>query len=425
MNIFLLDSVNRLDSEGNVFSESLYTYDENNNLIGIRTPSGEIGGGTTEYIYDENNNLISETYFYVVSINGFTTGSTTNYTYDENDNLIAENFNSSLGAFSNDGIDRLTTYTYDENNNLTTEIGEFYSPEEVLEIISTTSYVYDESNNLLTETEDENSDGTIDSIITYTYGENNNLISQSEDNNNDGTIDSITTYIYDGSNNLVTETLDENGDGNSDLVTIYSYDANNNLIIETTDGNGDGEIDTTFEYNYIQLDELGNEVVNNNTEDITGVDVYRFFRTDTQTQFYTTTDVERESVLTNLPQYELEGISFVGVAVPEEGELVTGISPVYRFFNTNTGIHLYTADENERAFVEENLDNYVEEGTPYFGYNTQVEGTIPLYRFYNAALDAHFYTPSVEERDLFIDSPDYEPEGGGEGIAFYVEPAPE
>ena len=54
-------------------------------------------------------------------------------------------------------------------------------------------------------------------------------------------------------------------------------------------------------------------------EDITGVDVYRFSRTDTQTQFYTTTDVERESVLANLPQYELEGISFVGVAVPEEG----------------------------------------------------------------------------------------------------------
>lgn len=164
----------------------------------------------------------------------------------------------------------------------------------------------------------------------------------------------------------------------------------------------------------------------NGGEDITGVDVYRFLRTDTQTQFYTTTDVERESVLANLPQYELEGISFVGVAAPEEGvDSFTGTSPVYRFFNTSTGIHLYTADENERAFVEENLDNYVAEGTPYYGYDTQVEGTVPLYRFYNSELDAHFYTPSIEERDAFIASPNYEPEGGGDGIAFYVEPAPE
>ena len=156
-----------------------------------------------------------------------------------------------------------------------------------------------------------------------------------------------------------------------------------------------------------------------------GIPVYRFFRTDTQTQFYTTEEVERDSILETLPQYELEGISFIGAPNGEAGDPLTGTSPVYRFFNRDTGIHLYTADENERAFVEENLDNYVLEGTPYYGYDTQLEGTIPLYRFYNASLDAHFYTPSIDERDFFIESPDYEPEGGGEGIAFYVEPASE
>ena len=164
------------------------------------------------------------------------------------------------------------------------------------------------------------------------------------------------------------------------------------------------------------------ESIDDGNEDITGVDVYRFLRTDTQTQFYTTTEIERDTILETLPQYELEGSSFIGA--PNVDPL-TGTSPVYRFFNTSTGIHLYTADENERAFVEENLDNYVAEGTPYYGYDTQVEGTVPLYRFYNSELDAHFYTPSAEERDAFIASSDYEPEGGGDGIAFYVEPAPE
>lgn len=156
--------------------------------------------------------------------------------------------------------------------------------------------------------------------------------------------------------------------------------------------------------------------------EVDGVPVYRFFRTDTQTQFYTTEEVEKNSVLENLPQYELEGISFGGIPQPEEEDEITGISPVYRFFNTSTGIHLYTVDENERAFVEENLSNYVFEGTPYYGYDTQEEGTVPLYRFYNPGLDAHFYTPSIEERDFFLESPDYQPEGGDDGIAFYVEP---
>ncbi len=152
----------------------------------------------------------------------------------------------------------------------------------------------------------------------------------------------------------------------------------------------------------------------------TGIPVYRFFRTDTQTQFYTTSEVERDTVLDTLPQYQLQGVSFVGAP---NADPLTGTSPVYRFFNSQTGIHLYTADENERAFVEDNLSNYTLEGTPYYGYDTQIEGTVPLYRFYNAGLDAHFYTPDAGERDFYVSSPNYQPEGGGDGIAFYVEPA--
>ena len=157
--------------------------------------------------------------------------------------------------------------------------------------------------------------------------------------------------------------------------------------------------------------------------DENGISVYRFLKTDTQTQFYTTSEIERDTIIENLDNYEFEGISFVGASVPEADELI-GTSPVYRFFNTNTGTHFYTSDENERAFIAENLDNLIFEGTPYYGYDTQIEGTVPLYRFYNADLDAHFYTSSVEERDAFIASPNFEPEGGGDGIAFYVEPAP-
>ena len=160
----------------------------------------------------------------------------------------------------------------------------------------------------------------------------------------------------------------------------------------------------------------------NNLPASEGVEVYRFFNNDLELQFYTTSEVEKDSILANLPQYELEGVSFI--AAPDPGEQdITGVSPVYRLFNTATGVHLYTISEAEKDSVVANLPNYVLEGVGYYGYDTQQEGTTPLYRFYNPGLDAHFYTPSIEERDFFINSSDYQPEGGGDGIAFYVEPA--
>jgi hypothetical protein len=150
--------------------------------------------------------------------------------------------------------------------------------------------------------------------------------------------------------------------------------------------------------------------------------VYKFFRTDAQTEFYTTDEAERDNIQANLPQYEYRGESFVG-APPESDGDITGVAPVYRFFNSNTGVHLYTSSEAERDYVTNNLTNYSSEGVAYYGYETQEEGTVPLYRLYNPSLDAHFYTPSVEEKDAFLETSNYQLEGNQDGIAFYVEPA--
>ncbi len=154
----------------------------------------------------------------------------------------------------------------------------------------------------------------------------------------------------------------------------------------------------------------------------TGETVYKFFKTDAQTEFYTTDEAERDNIQANLPQYEYRGESFVG-APPESDADITGIEPVYRFFNNNTGVHLYTSDVAERDYITNNLSNYTSEGVSYYGYETQEEGTVPLYRLYNPELDAHFYTPSAEEKDAFLATSNYQLEGGDDGIAFYVQPA--
>ena len=150
--------------------------------------------------------------------------------------------------------------------------------------------------------------------------------------------------------------------------------------------------------------------------------VYRFFRPDIGVHFYTSDVVERDSILENLPAFEFEGSSFIAAPTPEEGEdPLTGVEPVYRFLNNNTGVHVYTTSEIEREAILE-LPNYTSEGIAYYGYETEQLGTTPLYRFYSPEADAHFYTPTAGERDFVTENlTNYQPEGEN-GIAYYVLP---
>ena len=147
--------------------------------------------------------------------------------------------------------------------------------------------------------------------------------------------------------------------------------------------------------------------------------IYRFFNTQVGVHFYTASEVERDSISENLPQFNLEGASFT--SAPPSDDL-TGVAPVYRFLNTDTGVHLYTISENERNSIQANLPNYQFEGVAYYGYTEEQENTTPLYRFYNPVINAHFYTPSATERNGVLENlPDYQPEGNN-GIAFYIQP---
>ncbi|PSB10527.1 hypothetical protein C7B62_09215 [Pleurocapsa sp. CCALA 161] len=146
-----------------------------------------------------------------------------------------------------------------------------------------------------------------------------------------------------------------------------------------------------------------------------GTTVYRFFNTDTGVHFYTANEEERNFIEDELTNFQGEGASYRGVdPLTGAGEPV----PVYRFLNQDTGVHLYTVSEDERDAVE-NLDNFSFEGEAFFAYETQVEGTIPIYRFFNPTTGAHFYTPSATERDNVTENlPDFQ----SEGIAYYALP---
>lgn len=143
--------------------------------------------------------------------------------------------------------------------------------------------------------------------------------------------------------------------------------------------------------------------------------VYRFFNNNTGVHFYTAREEEKSFIQNNLSSFSFEEASYRGVDPLTDAGVPL---PVYRFLNRETGVHLYTISETERDAVK-NSDSFTYEGYAFFAYETEVEGSIPIYRFFNSSSGAHFYTPSFSEKNYIEDNlPEFE----SEGIAYYALP---
>lgn len=159
-------------------------------------------------------------------------------------------------------------------------------------------------------------------------------------------------------------------------------------------------------------------ILNDDGEDLTGPLVFRFFNTDSGVHFYTSDVEEVETIRHNLPSFTFEGEVFRGVS-----ERSLSADEVFRFYNTETGTHFLTASVDEKEFIEEDLDNMVFEGVAFMAETNSGEasneGLEPVYRFFNTETETHFFTTSASERDFIIEN---NPEFVSEGISFYVEP---
>ena len=142
------------------------------------------------------------------------------------------------------------------------------------------------------------------------------------------------------------------------------------------------------------------------------VPVYRFFNTVRGGHLYTISEVERDYIMENLPQWTYEGIKF-----DVHDTLAPDTCAAYRFFNTRTGIHFYTINEAERDAVMQ-LDHYNYEGIKYYVFADFAAGTTAVYRFLNHVRGGHLYTVSEAERDAVMQLPNWT----YEGISFYVYP---
>ena len=108
--------------------------------------------------------------------------------------------------------------------------------------------------------------------------------------------------------------------------------------------------------------------------------LYRFYNSVSGDHLYKTSS--------NAPgNYKAEGPACYVFATQRPGTV-----PLYRFYNSNTGDHLYKTDG--RAPI-----NYRAEGPACYVFNAQRPGTVPLQRYWNAAVSDHYYiaTQNLEE----------------------------
>lgn len=122
------------------------------------------------------------------------------------------------------------------------------------------------------------------------------------------------------------------------------------------------------------------------------VPIYRFFNTRTASHFYTASLEERNNVIATLPTLQYEGIAFYASTKPARG-----LSPVYRFYNTQTGVHLYSISEAEKTNIQKNIPAFKYEGIAYYASQITAAGTSGLRRFFVRDRGFHFYSSSPEE----------------------------
>lgn len=150
--------------------------------------------------------------------------------------------------------------------------------------------------------------------------------------------------------------------------------------------------------------------------------VYGFRSLTSGKQFYTMSITERDRLIQLYPSlWRFEGTVFYAFYDASDPQVV----PAYRFWADKLGSHLWTTSEKEKQKLLTNPEFssvWTYEGISFYVYPSgkQPVGTVPLYRFWSPQLGYHFYTLQESERDRLIR--EYPDVWIYERIAWYVYP---
>lgn len=143
--------------------------------------------------------------------------------------------------------------------------------------------------------------------------------------------------------------------------------------------------------------------------------VYRFYNTQTGNHFFTANNDEATTVA-GRAGFSFEGKAFVRNVFDDSNSVL-----VHRFWNDATGTHFYTANASEATDLREAGNGFSYEGVAYRGFSQKTADTTELYRFYNKETGSHFYTADIAEMENV--KVNLAGQYNFEGVAYYVEVA--
>ena len=142
--------------------------------------------------------------------------------------------------------------------------------------------------------------------------------------------------------------------------------------------------------------------------------MYRFYNPEFGIHLYTTDINERDFIVDQLDSYTFEG----AVYKTEDPTGSADSTDVYRF-NVAGGGYFYTADEVEKDYILENLGHYSLETSSFAASSEETISNVPVYRFYEPSIGTHFFTSDeVEANYVIVNLTNYD----YEGVAYYVRP---
>ncbi len=181
-----------------------------------------------------------------------------------------------------------------------------------------------------------------------------------------------------------------------------------------------GEIKSVDWSQTLQKNQIGQVQVSSQDPQALGETLHRFYSSAYRGHFYTTSEVEKQNLIDNDPNWVYEGVGNKTVSTDNlspSNIQDLGVKPVYRFWNDTYKHHFYTVSEAEKQATIDD-PNWEYEAIAYYTYTDRQMDTIEVFRFYSPQYKGHFYTTSSDERDAIIAN---DQNWVYEGVAWYAQ----
>ena len=160
-----------------------------------------------------------------------------------------------------------------------------------------------------------------------------------------------------------------------------------------------------------------------NEATLASLPVYRFFDTTYGTHLFTQSSTEAQTIITTRPDLTQETNGFGAVSPTKPGA-----EPVYRFFETSNGTHFFTSSAAEyQGLTTPGAATYrsdltYEANSTFYEDSTQQAGDVAVYRLFDTAHGTQFLTGNQTEYQGLTTpgSSSYRSDLSSEGIAFYA-----